>query len=1135
MVLAALALAASAAFWLLGREGTPPDSHRTAPPDRAERTAVAEAATGDHAAGQAATAPGDRTPVPREQRPSLTVVGRVLVDARAPILGGEVLAHRGKPNDRRGFAPMAMMAQDAQGRGQQELAFVASGEVLARAAIAADGAFALDVPERHLRLTIAHDLYCLPVPEVVHIAADATATTVLLEPMLGSCLRGHAFGAEPPRLRRVHAVLEPDPMAVMRDPQGFLGTMLQVRRDAELEPGSAAFVLRAVAANAALMLLADGDGVAGRLQVPPLQPGETREVALPLLAASTLTVFVRGDDNAPIVGARVEAKAEPMQGGVAAQLQANRASTDVSGTVALRGLLPGSYRVTATANGWLDAAAVVAVPATTELTLRAGRGGAVAGIVVDAEGQPVADARVTAIESLQMPLLGDATEQLGLDMLAAIAADGTPTDAAGRFRITGIAGDQPFQLVAAHRDFAAGQARNVRSGDQDVRIVLPKSAALAGTVVAAEDGTPLREFEVEVQATMFLVIRRPVRTHTATGQQDGAFRIDGLPPGSFTLVARAPGRSDRQVSAALQPGAVFATGELRLSRGASVRGTVRDTEGRPIVRAMVKQGRGGFADNPMLAMLQGDAAMARTDEQGRYELRDLPPGRLQLVADAQGFAAARSPRLELAAGAELRDVDLVLDHGGSVAGRVLVAPGEQADEFLVMAQEQQTQKAQTVSPAPDGTFRIDNLDPGRYQVQAMHPVVLQAMHQGQQNDLRPGRGFDLRGMLQAVTEHVVSQKVVVRAGEVADVELDATELGAGVRLELEVRIGGSVLREGVVELTSIADGRLRTAFLVDGRASVGGFVPGSVRVQVRGGMTMAPIGAASDVEIPRNTDRHSAVVELPGGELQGRVVDVASGAPLSGVLVRLLPGDVAAADDLLGAVLTGAGGEFAFRGLRPGRYGIVAADVLQRHDEVAAASRLDGIEVGDGQVVDGLVLRAQPAAGVTVKVTDEGGAPVPGAMVLGIDADGRPLGGFALAVAGGDGRAVLGGLPRGRMRAVARAPGLAPDATAVFEANPRDALEVELVLRRGTRVVLDAVSRQGLPLAGADVTARCNGGPWFPALLLVESRAAQGRVELGRLAPGAWEFRISHPATGVFTVQRTIQGGAAVTVLAAPR
>jgi hypothetical protein len=444
-------------------------------------------------------------------------------------------------------------------------------------------------------------------------------------------------------------------------------------------------------------------------------------------------------------------------------------------------------------------------------------------------------------------------------------------------------------------------------------------------------------------------------------------------------------------------------------------------------------------------------------------------------------------------------------------------------------QDQGSQKTHAVALAADGSFHADNLEPGRYQVQAMRGALMTTLQGG---GARADKPPDVGKLMKAVSENTVSAHCVVRAGETTDVTLDASDLGAGTRLVLRVLVGGRPLEDGMVEATMLDDGRVRIGMVQRGEVSVPGLCAGRVRVQLRGGLAMTPIGATQDLEIPARTDEHRATIDLPGGELRGRVIDMQSGNPLPAALVRLLSAD--ARGDAPAMAITDGAGAFAFRALAPGTYSLVAADDLLRSGDAGNASRIDGLRVSAGESTTGIELRARPAAGLTVAVTDDAGAPVAGAMLLAVDADGRPLGGLSIAIARHDGRATLAGLPGGALRVVGRAPGLAPDATGVIELQPAEHRDAELRLRRGTRVCVDAVGRDGRALRGADVSARCNGGPWFPALLLLEGHGDGGRLELGQLAPGVWEFRITHPAAGTFTVRRAIPEGGTVTVLATP-
>ncbi|MGE3171551.1 MAG: carboxypeptidase regulatory-like domain-containing protein [Planctomycetota bacterium] len=1126
------------------RESAP--SAPPAAPDAIVSAPGDPAGTADDADRRAATAADaaaadrvdqDRTALDLDpDAPHCTVRGLVLADPRMPIAGVEVLAYRGRAGESADLMSLMTRAQGGRAVRDDDVPFLATGDVLARAVVAADGTFELHTRERHLRLRLEHRFYGLGVPEVVHVPPTTDTAFAVLQPYLGGCLRGRVLGALADRARTVQLVPEPDPMAAARDPSAFMATVLAAATSEGVPIEDAQFEFRAVPVGVQLVLLATGDGVGARGAQLPMAPAELREVGLGLQETHSLTVEVVDEDGAPLADIAVRAHPDADRSPMGMHRGARTARTDADGRALLTGLLAGGYDVRAGGAGFVRAEAHTETPTEQTVRLVLGRGGMVRGVVVDRDGAPVAGAKVAPIESMKIPLFGDVTDEIGLDLLGLATEDGVTTDAEGRFTITGIDGDAPFHVVGVAEGYAPGIARDVTAGADDVAVTLAPAATLALRVVADEDDTPLADYTVELSTRMFLVIDRPVRTLPVQDTFDGRAQLEGLAAGSFSMTVRADGRGRVTNSVTLVAGEHLDAGEVRLPRGASVSGRVIDEQGRPIAGAAVQQSRGGMLDNPALALLQGAAQTVRTGADGAFTLPDLSPGRLVLAASARAFADGKSERLELQPAQQLAGVEIVLDHGGSVAGVLHTRADDRAEEFHLMVQNEVTQASTGCTPAADGSFRVDNLPPGRYQVQAMHPSATDAVMRGQRSggDLSPGREFDMGAMISKITENLVVQRCTVRAGEVAEVELDATELGAGLRVALQVTVGGEPLTGGIVEATLLADGRVRTGFLDDaGRTTLGALRPGTLRVQVRAGMTMAPVGRPQSIELPEGTDRHRATVALPGGQLSGRVVDRDSGEPLSAVLVRLLRDDEDT-QGMFGMAITDGDGAFTFRGLVPDTYGLVAADALVRRSADGAASRVDGIAVGDGEHREGIVLRAQPAAGARVRVTDADGAPLPGATVLAVDDEGRPLGNFAMGVSGPDGTAALGGLPGGRIRFVGRAAGHAPGASSAFTVLAGQSLDVPLRLERGTRVALETLGRDGLPLVGIDVRARCNGGPWFPAMVLIEAHTRGGRLELGRLAPGDWEFRIEHSATGAFSVRRAIPDGAAVTILATP-
>ena len=1118
-----------AAMWLLRscQEATLLD---TGPPPAGGSGADVDPATAAVAtavASEAADTPIRREVAPATDGPVFTVNGMVLADRKAPVTGARILAYRGEADDRSGIMPM-----DMSQRGNPGLSFRLTGEPIASAFADAAGNFTLRAFEAHLRITLEHDLYALPQPEVVHVPQQSKQTNLVLRPMLGAMLRGRLLGERTAHVTKVRLFLEPDPMSVMGDSRALLGAIMSSMLPGAKPETDGTFVFRGVLPGAAITLTVEGDAVMAHTSQPALEPAEVRDVVVAVNAGASLDVLVVDPDGAPIVDADVSARTgdnSPMIG----QLMAAHGKTGPDGVCRLRGLRTERTTVEATAKARLTATATIDLQAGGEpqqLRLELGEGGVVTGIVTTAGGVPVAGAHVAHFPSGDIPLLGDIASQLGAEQMADVANSGVHTDAEGRFQLTGLADEGTFLVVAAHPDHAAGQTKGVRMGDRDVKVVLQPLGGLRGRVVAAENQKPLPSFTVALLRTSFLVLRTAVRQQVFDAAADGAFELVRIAPGEYTLQVRGDGRSETEQTVVVAAGTTDA-GILEVSRAAAIAGTVRDEQGQPVRGALVRKRQGAMADNPMIAMFGGGSQGAYTDGEGRFRLEPLAPGRLQLLATADGFASARSERLKVEAGQVLEGIVITLDHGGSIHGKLLVGAGQQPDEFLVTAQEQVTQSSRGAVPSADGTFHFENLDPGQHTVQAMPAGLMRSLGG---NDWRPGQSMRFGEIFQKITDHVVSQRCAVRAGETTEVTLDATELATGARWIVRVEVGGKPFEDGLIEATAIEDGRMRAAMLLNGAASFAGIRPGIHRLQVRGGMTMTPIGPPQDAAFPKDTTEHRTTLSLPAGELRGRVVDAATGQPLRTAVVRLLHEGHAERDDTLGMALTDAAGEFHFTGLDEGTYGLIAADPLHPGPE-SAASRRAGIRVVPGTPGEVVELRAHPSAAASVLVTTSGGQPVAGATVLCVDAEGHPLGAPGLATTGSDGRAWFGGMPRGAARIVGRAAGFGPGSSPLLELDPDRAQEFALSLPTGTRTVLQAVDASGRALRGAIVTARWNDTPWLPSFLLVEATRADGALELGRLGRGDWEFRVSHPGVGTLTHRRAIGNEAAVTIVVAPQ
>ena len=1121
--IAIVALLLLATLWLIGESPTTPtprsDPDRSAPAD----PLPARSAHGDLAPTDAAASGAERVD-PGVDAPVYTVRGSVLPDERRRDLTGlRVLAYAGDADDTAGLVAGSLTSMGGRRR---QPAFVLDEDPIAETVVDRHGGFELQTRTRHLRVTLDDDFYLQAMPEIVHVPTDTRVANVVLSPLLGGMLRGRLLGERAAEVAEIRLTMRSDPMSILRDPRMLMAAVRASIKPAAKPREDLTFVFRAVPPGSTMTLAVRGGRSSARIAEAPLSPGETRDLVVPVATAATLRVEVADAEGMPIDAASVLVR--PRGNDLGTHLQSQSARTDAQGTCTFASIDPGEYTIETTMRGRAPERTEVALtrqnePHVVRVTLR--EGGSVTGVVHAPDGTPVAGARVAHHPSESIPLLGDLAASLGPNYLNQVSRSGAETDEHGRFRLTGITDEDEFLVVAAHDDYAPGIARGAHIGDQDVVVTLQPQATVHGVVVAKASGEPIPEFTASLLRTTFLVMKTPI-AREAVSDRDGAFRFAGIPIDSYTLDIAADGYGPLQKSVRVPQSGRLDLGRLELDRAASVRGIVHDESGMPIANALVRKRRGAMADNPMLAMLMGSGASTRTDADGRFLLDGLAPGRLQLIANARGFASGRSERLKLAAGQQLDGVAIELGHGGTIRGRLLCGRDQRAEDFVLIVQHQVTQTTAGVDVSTDGTFVASNLDPGAYQVQAMPAGLISSL---QQPNWHPGEGLHFGEMVRRLTDNVVSQRCTVQSGEECTVTLDVRDIALGAQWHVRVEVGGKRLDNGIVEAVAVDTGTLRVAMIDDGAATFGRMQAGEHRLQVRTGLSLTPVGGPVTLTFPAGADEHSDTVRLPGGELRGRVVDAVSNEPLHGAVVRLLHDGQSERDDPIGRCLTDVDGAFRFTGLPDGTYSVVAGPPLLTARNTA--SRRSGITVTSTAAGDPIELRSQPAAGASVLVTSGTGAPIAGATVLCVDERSRPLGSFNMTATGADGRAWFGGLPDGSARVIGRAPGFAPAASELRTLRADEAATFQLALGGGAPTHISIVDAGGRKLKGATLAARFGDGPWLPSMLLVRAIAADGSIDVGRLGPGTWTFRATHPAIGTRTVERTIAGTAPVTIV----
>lgn len=871
-------------------------------------------------------------------------------------------------------------------------------------------------------------------------------------------------------------------------------------------------VLETVPAGTPLEIATEHDlAAADVVEVGAILQGTTGTARLTLVEGGSVSGLCVDANDVPLAGATVVAKL-PGQAFGFDDAEVRDSESDADGRFTLRGLADGGIIIRATKDGYLESSRETFVIKDGEvegdIVLHLDGGKQIAGTVSNESGDPLANCEVTARFDI-----AHITGPGSLNATRGTTSRAT-TDASGTFVLSGLGGG-PFTLIAElpsldEDDPPAAVAREdgVRPGASDVQLVVRAPLAIAGSVV---DDQSVLVAGVRVLCSRLVkgsMGDMRLDAHEALTDATGAFSIDSLQPGLWELSVMTETHVMREhVNVDLTSGGAEPI-TLVAGRASSVSGLVLAPDGNPLEGAKIY---------PEIGTPRWQASLQRmptpdsthTAADGTFTLFGLPAGAMTITARKDGFARVSSESIELAEGEKVSDLTLRLSQGGAIEGVCFDDEGNTASNRIISINSSDIKTSQTVAAEADGTFRVEGLTPGTYQISSIDP------------ELKISGEMDVSAMAEMMKVIKIATAEVIE-GETAQVFLGAPPT-APVTINGKVTSGGEPITDGMVAWMPASTGiyeKLKPAAV----GSLGAYEvrldePGDYIVQISqvGGMTGQMKTVEFNVAVPSDVTTLSKDFELPIGTLAGRVTGP-DGEPASGVRVTVMGRGGVETNRFLGGSYaefeTEPDGTFEARWLYPGRYQVAAGGAPIIGDTASAPARIivGDFNLGADQRIDDIEIELPEAGAIMAMVTTEDGAPVAGATLFLRDSAGRHTELFSARSTGAQGKRLLSGITPGEYTLFARSNDLATSEAGPILVRAGETTETKLIARTATTLtlVLKAGRDEEVPYAsvqvldekGRDVTRRMAISDL--TVLYKDTEFSTRRRRVGPLSPGRY-------------------------------
>lgn len=488
---------------------------------------------------------------------------------------------------------------------------------------------------------------------------------------------------------------------------------------------------------------------------------------------AAVTGTVRDQGGQPIAGAQVCAKLQDRDLAQTERHPPQCATTREDGTYRIEGLLGAEHYLHASAHGFLparyesrsgiqsrlDARMDLVAGSTREgidFVLEAG-GVEIKGVVKDLAGGEIEGAWVSS---------GDGWR-------GGKGSAFTRSDAEGRFSLWV---EPPNVQVAAVAEGYARGSREAAVPGTFVELFLTPESVVVGKVVWADSGKPVAGARVTAGGgggRSMMIMLMGGGSGAVFSEEDGTFRLEGLEPGAYKLSAvsdELTGMSEQKVHVGL--GQTSEPVVVRVHPAFAVRGTVLVDAKTPCSNASVRLKGKERKD-------ESHRSGAGHDD-GTILIKGVLPGTYEVTVSCSGFVSEDAYPDVVIADASLGGLEWSVHAGRTIRGVVLDADGKPVEGANVSARGKATTdprarlgRSWSERSEPDGSFVVDALLPGTYELSARHdqlpsphePVVVEV---GEAQDVT---GITLTMLASGEIQGVVrDEKGVAVAG--VDVRID---------------------------------------------------------------------------------------------------------------------------------------------------------------------------------------------------------------------------------------------------------------------------------------------------------------------------------------------------------------------------